>query len=72
MTGRWGKGFANLLGIYNGEEGLKILAFDVTQGNDCAQRFVISDAELGKFGGEIDRVAGEKVSVNAIKRAIDL
>ena len=33
---------------------------------------MIADTELGKLGGEIDRVAGEKVSVNAIQRAIDL
>lgn len=33
---------------------------------------MIANTELGKLGGEIDRVAGEKVSVNAIQRAIDL
>ena len=70
--GRQGKGFANLLGIYDREEGLKILAVDLAQGYDEAQSFVIADAELSKLGGEIDRVAREKVSVNAVQRTIDL
>jgi hypothetical protein len=33
---------------------------------------VIADAELGKFGGEVYRVASKKVPMNTIKRSIDL
>jgi hypothetical protein len=63
---------ANLLGIYDREEGLKVLAFDFTQGYNGAKGFVIADSKLGEFGGKIDRVASEKVSVNAKQRAINL
>lgn len=41
--------------------------------NDISvQRFVITDAEPGKLGGEVDRVAREKVTMNTIKCTIDL
>jgi len=33
---------------------------------------MIANAKLGKFGGKIDRVASEKVSMNAKQRAINL
>lgn len=62
----------NLLGIYDREEGFKILAFDIAQWYDDAQRFVITDAELSKFGREVGRVTREEVSMDTIKRAIDL
>jgi hypothetical protein len=59
-------------GIYDGEKSFKIVAFDVTQRYDGVQRFVITDAELGKLGGKVDRVAREKVTMNTIKCTIDL
>jgi hypothetical protein len=59
-------------GIYDGEESFKIIAFDVTQRYDGVQRFVITDAELGKLGGEIDRVSRKKVTMNTIKCTVDL
>lgn len=41
--------------------------------NDISvQRFVITDAEPGKLGGEVDRVAREEVTMNTIKCTIDL
>lgn len=33
---------------------------------------MITDAEPGKLGGEVDRVASEKVTMNTIKCTIDL
>jgi hypothetical protein len=62
----------NSRGIYDGEEGFKITAFDVTQRYDCDQGFVITDTEVGKLGGEEDRVAREKVTMNTIKCTVDL
>jgi hypothetical protein len=62
----------NLRGIYDGEKGFKVIAFDATQRYDGVQRFVITDAEPGKLGGEVDRVASEKVTMNTIKCTIDL
>jgi hypothetical protein len=62
----------NSRGIYDGEKSFKIIAFDVTQRYDGVQRFVITDTELGKLGGEVDRVAREKVTMNTIKCTIDL
>jgi hypothetical protein len=62
----------NSRGIYDGEKSVKIIAFDVTQRYDCVQGFVITDAELGKLGGEEDRVAREKVTMNTIKCTVDL
>jgi len=62
----------NSRGIYDGEKSLEIIAFDVTQRYDGVQRFVITDAELGKLGGEVGRVAREKVTMNTIKCTIDL
>jgi hypothetical protein len=53
------KGFMNSRGIYDREKGFKIFAFDVTQRYDGVHRFVITDAELGKLGEEVDRVARE-------------
>jgi hypothetical protein len=58
--------------IYDGEKSFKVIAFDATQRYDGVQRFVITDAEPGKLGGEVDRVAREKVTMNAIKSTIDL
>lgn len=62
----------NSQGVYDGEKSFKIIAFDVTQRYDRVQRFVITDAELRKLGGEVDRVAREKVTMNTIKCTIDL
>lgn len=62
----------NSRGIYDGEEGFKITTFDITQRYDSVQRFVITDAELGKLGGEEDRVAREEVTMNTIKCTVDL
>jgi hypothetical protein len=62
----------NSRGIYDGEKGFKIVAFDATQRYDGVQRFVITDAEPGKLVGEVDRVAREKVPMNTIKCTIDL
>lgn len=67
-----GKGFVNSRGIYDREKGFEIIAFDVTQRYDGVQGFVITDAELGKLGGEVDRVAREKVTMNTIKCTVDL
>lgn len=44
----------NSHGVYDGEKSFKIIAFDVTQRYDRVQRFVITDAELRKLGGEVD------------------
>ena len=62
----------NLPGIYDREKGFEILAFDVVQRYDSVQRFVIAYAKTGKFGIEVSRVARKEVSMNTIKRAIDL
>lgn len=71
-TGRQGKGFTKLPRIYDREKGFEILAFDVVQRYDGVQRFVIAYAKTGKFGIEVRGVAREEVSMNTIKRAIDL
>ena len=66
------KGFMNSLGIYDREKCFKVLVFNVTQRYDSTQRFVITDVELRKFGGEKDRVPREKVSMNTVKCTVDL
>lgn len=62
----------NSRGIYDGEKGFKIIAFDAAQRYDGVQRFVVTDAEPGKLGEEVDRVAREKVTMNTIQCTIDL
>ena len=66
------KAFVNSLGIHDREKCFKVLAFDVTQGYDSTQRFVITDVELRKFGGEVDRVPREKISMNTVECTVDL
>ena len=66
------KEYVDSHGIYDGKKGFKIIAFDATQRYDGVERFVITDTEPGKLGGEVDRVAREKVTMNTIKCTIDL
>jgi hypothetical protein len=51
--GRQGKGLTNLPRIYDREKRLEILAFDVVQGYDGMQRFMIANAKLAKFVIEV-------------------
>jgi len=52
-SGRRGKGFTKLPGIYDREKGFEVLAFDVVQRYDGVERFVIAYAKTGKFVIEV-------------------
>jgi len=66
------KDLVNSHGIHDREKCFKVLALDITEGYDGVQGFMITDTKLGKRGGEVERVPREKVSVNAVERAVDL
>lgn len=62
----------NPLWIYDGEECLKIFALNVSQRYYDGQSFVLTDTELSKPGGEIHRIAREKIAMDTVEGAVNL